>query len=197
MADPDAELMLRFQRGDVAAYEELVRRYQGRVVSLAARYLGSATDAEDLAQEVFLRVFRAKERYEPSAKWSTWVYRITVNASLNYLRGRKVRKKVQGPMPTAPDDSEADPGFQDPDAASPHEELEKQELADVLRGIIEKLPDRQRIAILLNKYQGLSYEETAKSMDLTLMAVKSLLTRARWNIKEKLAPYLAEGRKSD
>ena len=103
-ADPDAELMISFQRGDPDAFAALVRRFQGRVVSLAYRYLGSAADAEDLAQEVFLRVYRAKESYEPTARFSTWIYRITANASLNFLRGKKARRKVSGPLPAGNDD---------------------------------------------------------------------------------------------
>lgn len=190
--DADAELMLRFQRGDEEAFAALVRRFQDRIVSLAYRYLGSAADAEDLAQEVFLRVYRAKESYEPSARFSTWIYRIASNTSLNHLRGRKARRKVSGAMPST-DDGDPAAGAADPDAEAPGDRLEKDELARVLRRIVDDLPDRQRIAILLNKYEGLGYEDVAAAMDLSVMAVKSLLTRARVNIKEKLEPYLTSG----
>jgi RNA polymerase sigma-70 factor (ECF subfamily) len=189
--DADAELMLRFQSGDEEAFAALVRSFQGRVVSLAYRYLGSAADAEDLAQEVFLRVYRAKESYERSAKFSTWIYRITANASLNFIRGRKARRKVSGAMPGGSDDDAAD--FEDESARAPGEQMEKDELAQVLRRIVDDLPERQRIAIVLNKYEGLSYEDVASSMEMSVMAVKSLLTRARVNIKEKLEPYLSGG----
>ena len=188
--DADAELMLAFQRGDEDAFAALVRRFQDRIVSLAYRYLGSAADAEDLAQEVFLRVYRAKESYQRSARFSTWIYRIASNTSLNHIRGRKARRKVAGPMPSQ-DEGDADPA--DRDAPPPDERLEKDELAVVLRRIVDDLPDRQRIAILLNKYEGLGYEEVAAAMDLSVMAVKSLLTRARVNIKERLEPYLTSG----
>jgi RNA polymerase sigma-70 factor (ECF subfamily) len=190
--DADAELMLRFQRGDEEAFAALVRSFQGRVVSLAYRYLGSAADAEDLAQEVFLRVYRAKERYERSAKFSTWIYRITANASLNHIRGKKARRNVRGAMPLgAGDDDPAD--VEDEGAAAPGEQMEKDELARVLRKIVDDLPERQRMAIVLNKYEGLSYEDVAAAMEMSVMAVKSLLTRARVNIKERLEPYLTEG----
>ncbi len=188
--DADAELMVRFQRGDEAAFTALVRSYQGRIVSLAYRYLGSAADAEDLAQEVFLRVYRAKETYEPSARFSTWVYRITANASLNFLRGRKARRKVSGSMPGG-ENEDASVDFEDEGAESPGERMEKDELAVVLRRIVDDLPERQRMAIVLNKYEGLSYEDVASAMEMSVMAVKSLLTRARVNIKEKLVPYLS------
>jgi RNA polymerase sigma-70 factor, ECF subfamily len=190
--DADAELMIRFQRGEEDAFAVLVRRFQGRVVSLAYRYLGSAADAEDLAQEVFLRVHRAKETYEPSAKFSTWIYRITANASLNFLRSRKARRKVSGAMPGSGDDG-PETDFEDERAEAPDERMEKDELSRVLRRIVDDLPERQRMAIVLNKYEGQSYEDVAAAMDLSVMAVKSLLTRARVNIKEKLEPYLSGG----
>lgn len=187
--------MLAVRGGDGGAFGELVRRWQGRVVSLAYRYLGSAADAEDLAQEVFLRVHRARESYEPSARFSTWIYRITVNSSLNHLRARKARKAVSGSMPAADDSGGSadtiDPA--DPDEADPAERIEKDELARVLRAIVDALPERQRIAILLNKYEGLGYEDVAAAMELSVMAVKSLLTRARVTIREKLEPYLTTG----
>lgn len=190
--DPDADLMLRCGRGDVGAFEEIVRRYQGRVASLAYRYLGSAADAEDVAQEVFLRIYRARESYRPTARFSTWVHRITVNASLNLLRRRRVRRHVNAELP-AGGGGEGAPEPEDPAAEAPGAALEDAELADVLRRIIDDLPERQRTAILLNKYQGLSYEDTAAALELSLPAVKSLLTRARVNIKERLLPYLATG----
>lgn len=194
--DEDAALMLSFQAGDDDAFGALVRRYQGRLVSLAMRYLGSLADAEDLAQEVFLRVYRARESYQPSARFSTWVYRITVNASLNHIRGRKVRRGISAEMPSTGPDGEGRPEFADESAPSPPAELEKGELTRVVREIVEGLPDRQRIAILLNKYEGLLYEDTAAAMELSIPAVKSLLTRARVNVKERILPYL-EGHASD
>ena len=191
--DPDADLMLRYGRGDDRAFEAIVRRYQGRVASLAYRYLGSAADAEDVAQEVFLRIHRARESYEPTAKLSTWIHRITVNTSLNHLRRGRVRRHVSAEMPSRGDDDGAPSEFADPDAVRPHDVLEDAELAAMLRRIIDELPERQRTAILLNKYQGLSYEDTATALELSLPAVKSLLTRARVNIKEALLPYLTSG----
>lgn len=188
--DEDAALMLSFQAGDDAAFATLVRRYQGRLVSLAMRYLGSSADAEDLAQEVFLRVYRARESYRPSARFSTWVYRITVNASLNHIRGRRVRRGISAEMPGTGADGAGQPEFPDESAPSPPEELEKDELTAAVREIVEGLPERQRLAILLNKYEGLSYEDTAAAMELSIPAVKSLLTRARMNVKERILPYL-------
>ncbi len=191
--DPDADLMLRFRAGDEDAFAELVRRFQGRVVSLAARYVGSAADAEDVAQEVFLRIHRARSTYEPTARLTTWVHRITVNTSLNALRRRRVRRNVSAEMPGRDAGSGEPPEFADADAARPDEESLKVELAQVLRRIVDALPERQRTALLLNKYQGLSYEDTAAAMELSLPAVKSLLTRARVNVRDALLPYLESG----
>lgn len=190
--DDDAARMLAVRAGDERAFAELVRRWQGRVVSLAYRYLGSAADAEDLAQEVFLRVHRARESYEPSARFSTWIYRITVNASLNHLRARRARRPVAGELPSFEGEG-APPEPADGAEPEPSEALEKDELARVLRRIVDELPERQRIALLLNKYEGLGYEEVASAMDLTVMAVKSLLTRARVTVRQRLEPYLQEG----
>ena len=192
--DDDAELMLRVRAGDEAAFTTLVRRWQGRIVSLAYRYLGSAADAEDLSQDVFLRVHRARETYQPSARFSTWIYRITVNTSLNHLRARKARRAISGELRLHGDDDglgahePADPSEPDPAGA-----VEQDELAHVLRGIVDQLPERQRIAILLNKYEGLGYEAVAEAMELSEPAVKSLLTRARVTIRERLEPYLTHG----
>lgn len=198
MTDPDQALMTALRRGDEAAFATLVRRWQDRVVSLAARTLRSAADAEDVAQEVFLRVYRARETYEPTAAFSTWIWRITVNTSLNALRARKARRPVSGEMPSVPgaggEDDRIDPAEPaDADDPGPAALAEKDELARVLRRIVDELPERQRTAILLNKYEGLSYEDTAAAMDLSLSAAKSLLTRARVTIKERLEPYLDTG----
>ncbi len=198
MPDLDAatELMLRFQGGDEDAYAELVHGFQKRIVSLAFRYVRSTADAEDVAQEVFLRVFRAKERYEPKARFSTWIHRITVNASLNHLRARKARKGFSAEMPAGPD-GELAVQFEDAAAPEPGRRLDENEVAEVLRSIIDSLPERQKTAILLNKYQGLSYEETADAMELSVPAIKSLLTRARVNVKERLLPYWNAGSAPD
>ena len=188
----DLELMLRVQQDDREAFGELVRRYQNRIVGLAYRYLGSAADAEDVAQDVFLRVHRARESYQPTARFSTWIHRITVNASLNRIRSRKARKKIGSEMPMTAEGATAADAVP-ADELGAHERMERDELAVVLRAIVDRLPERQRTALLLNKYQDLSYEEVAASMELTVSAVKSLLTRARNNVRRELVPYLERG----
>jgi RNA polymerase sigma-70 factor, ECF subfamily len=196
--DEDADLMLSAGRGDEAAFAALVRRWQDRVVSLATRTLGSAADAEDVAQEVFLRIHRARGSYARNARFSTWIYRITVNTSLNHLRGRKARRAVWGEMRPATETGADGPRGGTPEPADegergPAASVEEDELARVIRSILDELPERQRAALLLNKYEGLGYEETAAAMDLSVPAVKSLLTRARVAVREKLEPYLTTG----
>jgi RNA polymerase sigma-70 factor (ECF subfamily) len=194
MKDADAELMLAVKEGDDKAFATLVRRYQSRVMGLAYRYIGDRGSAEDLAQEAFLRVYKARERYEPRAKFSTWLYRIVVNLCLNEIRWRKGRPAMALAVATETS-SNLNVDVTDDEEPEPIETMQDAELSEKLREIIATLPENQQIAILLNKYEGLSYQEVADSMDLSVMAVKSLLTRARVKIKEKLEPYLREERR--
>ncbi len=190
--DADAGLMMRVRRDDMDAFTELVARYQRPVTALAYRYLGNEAEAEDLAQEAFLRVFRSRARYEPRAKFSTWLYRIVVNVCLNSIRARKSR-----PLPSAGAGGNGRapvPEAADLDAPPPEAALEEREMAEYVKKAVDALPERQRLAILMNKYQDMSYQEIADSMGMSTMAVKSLLTRARVNIRNTLMPYLRDGR---
>jgi RNA polymerase sigma-70 factor (ECF subfamily) len=189
MIDKDAELMLGLRDGDEKAFATLIRRFQDRVLGLAYRYLGDRDAAEDLAQEAFLRVYKARERYEPRAKFSTWLYRIVVNLCLNELRWRRGKKALALAVSTETS-SNLNIEMADEEEPQPHQALENEELALKIQEIIAGLPENQRIAILLNKYEGLSYQEVADAMETSVMAVKSLLTRARVKIKERLLPYL-------
>jgi RNA polymerase sigma-70 factor, ECF subfamily len=192
--DGDAGLMLRVGRDDMEAFAELVGRHQRQVTALAYRYLGNAAEAEDLAQEAFLRVFRFRARYEPRAKFSTWLHRIVVNVCLNTIRARKSRPLA--PRGGGLDGDAAVPERADHDAPHPGARLEQQEMAEHVKRAVDSLPESQRLAILMNKYQDMSYQEIGDAMGLTTMAVKSLLTRARVNIRNKLTPYLRDGRGS-
>jgi RNA polymerase sigma-70 factor (ECF subfamily) len=192
--DVDVGLMLRVRRDDMEAFAELVGRYQRPVTALAYRYLGDEAEAEDLAQEAFLRVYRSRGRYEPRAKFSTWLYRIVVNVCLNAIRARKSR-----PMAAAGGIQDGNgrggvPEVVDAEAPKPEAGILQEELAIRVKAAVDALPENQRLAILMNKYQNLSYQEVAEAMGLTIMAVKSLLTRARVNVRNKLTPYLRDGR---
>ena len=190
--DPDVRLMLRVRDDDPAAFEELMQRYQNRLVSLMSHLVGRRDMAEDLAQEVFLRVYRARKRYIPGSKFSTWLYTIANNIALNALRGLARRRevnlaaKLSGENPVNPIEATAMAAS----GSMPTRQLDKAELRDVVRLAIATLNERQRMAVLLNKFEHLSYEEIAEVMQLSPSAVKSLLSRARSNLKEVLDPYI-------
>jgi len=191
----DVELMLAFRAGDDAAFSVLVERHQDSVMSLAYRLLGNRPDAEDLAQEVFLRVYRARRRWRPEAKFTTWLYRVAVNACLNEVRGRKTRAlHGAAPLREAGWEDGAAPAAGGGSGDGPADRLAREELHGRVRAAVDALPERQRLALLLNKFHGLGYEELAGSLELSVPAVKSLLTRARENVRAALEPYLAAAR---
>jgi len=170
-------------------------RYQGRVVMVLEHLIGSRDQAEDLTQEVFLRVYRARKRYLPGAKFSTWLFAIANNAASNALRSRSRRREVvleareSGPMGAHP----LERMVKASSGQMPARQLDKAEIRDVVRMAMETLNDRQRMAVLLNKFEGMSYADVAETMALTPQAVKSLLSRARGNLREVLEPYLRAG----
>lgn len=187
--------MLAVRDGNAGAFDELMLRYQNRVITVLAHLTGRRDLAEDLAQEVFLRVYRSRKRYAAGAKFSTWLFTIANNVAANALRSQARRPEVNldarasGPMGANPLDQMAL-------AASglmPTRSLDKAELYDVVRGALENLNERQRMAVLLNKFEDMSYADIAASMDLSPEAVKSLLTRARVKLREVLEPYLEDG----
>jgi RNA polymerase sigma-70 factor (ECF subfamily) len=192
LRDPDIRLMLRVRADDQAAFAELVGRYQHRLVAVMHHLVGNADEAEDLAQEVFLRVYRTRHRYTPRAKFSTWLYTIANNLALNSLRDRKRKPSV--PLDAhAPANSSGNWSTDSLVAARdapPTHNLQQRELADVIRAALDELNDRQRVAVVLNKFEDMGYAEIADVMGLTPKAVKSLLSRARGKLRERLQPYI-------
>ncbi|MEZ6186413.1 MAG: RNA polymerase sigma factor [Planctomycetota bacterium] len=176
--DEDTELMLRFQAGDEAAFSQLLRRNHTRVLSLAFRYLNDRAAAEDVAQEAFLKVYTTKERYEPRAPFGAYLLRIASNLCLSKLRRRKVRAVVGEPEDGAPEPVDPTPVAV--------ERLESNELYARVRAAVDELPERQRLAILLNKFEGMDYQGVADQLGLSVAATKSLLHRARMALKERL-----------
>lgn len=195
LADPDVRLMLQVREGNAGAFEMLVEKHQTRLVSLLKQMVGNRSQAEDLAQEVFLRVYRARERYVPAAKFTTWLYTITQNVASNSLRKSSRRKEVNltsspsGAVPTRPLDSLA----KDRSSLMPTRLAAQKEMGQIIEDAIQALGERQRMAMLLSKYEGMSYQEIATTMELTTQAVKSLLSRARANLRELLEPYYQSG----
>ena len=153
------------------------------------RYTGNRNEVEDLAQEIFFKVYRAAKSYTPQAKFSTWLYRVAVNHCLNYRRSQKrsvLTTSLDHSMP-----GEGKPPLQvaQPQDQQPERLLEQQEIHAALKRVISELPDRQRIALILYRFEGLSYKEIAKVLGCSLSAVESLLFRAMTMLKEKLKPY--------
>lgn len=190
--DPDIRLMLRVRdRDDQAAFGDLVERYQHRLVGIMHHIVGTKEEAEDLAQEVFLRVFRTRKKYTPKAKFSTWLFTIANNLALNALRDRGRRKQL--PLELRDSGSlAARPGvaLASHRDAPPQHGVQQEELADVVRRALDDLNERQRVAVVLNKFEDMGYAEIADVMGLTSKAVKSLLCRARERLREALQPYI-------
>lgn len=195
LQDPDVRLMLRVREDDAQAFEELVSRYQTRLLHVMEHLVGNRETAEDLAQDVFLRVFRSRKRYEAGAKFSTWLFTIANNVASNALRSRSRRKEVNV-APNPQQEGSGSPLEQMAAEASglmPARLLDKTEREGVVRKAIESLNERQRMALLLSKFEGMSYAEIADTMGLTTKAIKSLLSRARGNLRALLEPYIQEG----
>ena len=191
--DPDAALMLRVQRGDAAAFAELVEKYKQPVMNLAYRTVQDLTEAEDLAQQVFVQVFKAADRYRVAAKFSTWLFTIARNLCLNEIR-RRSRHPAES-LDATRNDNEDEPlrQYEDTKSASPPDELLQRELLDKIQEVLAGLPENQRTAMLLYQEKEMSYDEIAEVLDCSLSATKSLIHRARETLKLKLKPYLHSG----
>jgi RNA polymerase sigma-70 factor (ECF subfamily) len=191
LRDPDIRLMLRVRADEPGAFEELVENYQHRLVAVMHHLIGSNEEAEDLAQEVFLRVYRARKKYRPRSKFSTWLFTIANNLALNALRSRQRKPVVplnlrdSGPLGIRP----AEQLVRDKGGA-PSQHVQQQELVAVIQQALGRLNERQRMAVVLNKFEDMGYIEIAEVMGLTTQAVKSLLSRARVNLRAELQNYI-------
>ena len=192
LRDPDVQLMLRVKEGDEAAFTELVASYQDRLVAIFCHLVHDQSAAEDLAQEVFLRVYRARHGYQANAKFSTWLFRIANNLASNSRRNRGRRKEVpltindSGPLGPRPGEKI----LAEKSGLMPTRQFAKTELRTAVRTALETLGERQKMAVLLHRFEGMSYADIGDTMDLTTAAVKSLLSRARENLRTQLEPYV-------
>lgn len=180
-SERDIELMLLVQGDDDRAFEELIERHQKKVLNLAYKYVGNLEEAEDVAQEVFLRIYKMRKTYKPTAKFATWLYKITVNICLNEIRDRSYA--VSLPLPENDLLTKSNQVY-------PDEEAKKTELQTIVKSAIDALPKNQKMVVILTKYENMSYDKVAEAMDLSVEAVKSLLFRAKDNLKRMLSKYV-------
>ncbi len=192
MQNEDTTLMLRTKAGDQAAFKELVEKHKLSLLNLCLRFTGNKPDAEDLSQDVFIRIFQAASRYEAKAAFTTWMYRIAVNVCLNYQRKKKLLTFFSI---DSNNDSEENHQKKIPDIISserPDTEFEKMERAQFIQEAIQSLPENQRTVVILYRYQNLSYQEIADALETSISAVESRLFRAKINLKKKLSPLQKE-----
>jgi RNA polymerase sigma-70 factor, ECF subfamily len=193
--DPGTALILRFQKGDEQAFQELVERFKVPVFNFVWHQIGDPSEAEDIAQNVFVQVYKSAARYEPRAKFTTWLFTIARNLCLNEFR-RRHRHPVDSihALQKHSDDPHSEEPFQHPDPTSraPYAEVMERELQEQIFEAIQQLPENQRSAVILCRYEGLSYEEIAEVLKLSESAIKSLMHRARETLKEKLHHLIRE-----
>jgi RNA polymerase sigma-70 factor, ECF subfamily len=189
-SESDADIMLRVKAGDQSAFEYLVQKYRRPMLSFMYRMARNAAVAEDLAQEVFLRVYRSRETYEPSAKFSTWLYRIATNLAVNHARDtRHERPEVQVSLDEP--DEESGATLELPDAAlNAEQQIMRRERLLAIRKKIEALPEQQRLAVIMHKYQQMDYKQIADVLKKSESATKSLLFRAYETLREQLKEFI-------
>jgi RNA polymerase sigma-70 factor (ECF subfamily) len=191
--DPDAALMLRVKQGDTDAFEQLVDKYKQPVLNVVYRMLHDATEAEDVAQTVFVQVYKSAARYQVASKFSTWLFTIARNLCLNEIR-RRSRHPTDSMDATHPDNEEQPwQQFEDKKTAGPTDTLLEAELQEKIDAALDELPENQRTAIILCRQDELSYEDIAKVLKCSVSATKSLIHRGRETLKLKLKPYLKTG----
>jgi RNA polymerase sigma-70 factor (ECF subfamily) len=186
MKEPEAKIMSDIAQGDLSAFREIVERYQKPLLNYIYRYIGDRAAAEDIAQEVFLRVFKSAKEYQPLSSFKTWLFKIATNLCLNELRDNRIFRNSIDIFELNHSGFVALPLV----CSSPEKETEARELSAVLMKAIRNLPEKQRLALLLHKYEGFSYLEISRMMDYSVPSVESLIHRARQGLKKQLTPYL-------
>jgi RNA polymerase sigma-70 factor, ECF subfamily len=186
----DADIMLRVKAGDDSAFDYLVQKYRRQIINFMYRMAHNSAAAEDLAQEVFLRVYRSRANYEPTAKFTTWLYRIATNLGVNYARDTR-HERPENVMNLDEPDSETG---QAPDladkTANVEEEILRRERLAAIKAKVEALPERQKMAVLMHKYQQMDYRQIAEVLKLSESATKSLLFRAYETLRTELKEFV-------
>lgn len=190
--DPDVRLMLAAQAGDTEAFQQLYAKYSRQIVRFALQFCGSQARAEELAQDVFLQVYRARASYEARARFSTWLFRIATNACLSEMRRPEHRSpaaSIDAPDPGGEDEGTRD--LPDPEAAEGESSSLASEKRALVRRLLADLPPQQHAALLLARAEGFSYDEVAASLGVSVPAVKSLIHRATVSLRQGMQRYQA------
>jgi len=182
----ETEIIKSLQEGSETAFKQLVEQYQQRVVNTCYGFVHNTEDAEDIAQDVFIEVFRSVHKFRADSKISTWLYRIAVNRSLNFIRDNRKRKWFQSFEDTVKAQNSGIQKLEGSESENPGLELENRQRANMLHEAINSLPENQKTAFSLNKYEDLSYQEIAEVMEMSLSSVESLIHRAKKNLQKKL-----------
>jgi len=182
---PSEDLMLKIAGGDESAFQILVERHQASLLNMIYRFIGDRTKSQDLAQEVFLRVWQAAGRYEPNAKFTTWLYRIAANLCLNELKASRRKRWLRFFHADTEEQTVGEENFSN-GSPSPEDLLLARERSRQITSALQSLPENQRLALILKRYDDLSYEEIARILNCSVSAVESLLVRAKRNLQEKL-----------
>jgi RNA polymerase sigma-70 factor, ECF subfamily len=187
----DEDLVLRVQQGDKSAFDFLVIKYQHKIIQLVNRYVKDPSEAQDVAQEAFIKAYRALGNFRGDSAFYTWLYRIAINTAKNYLVSRSRRSSDYQVDIQDAEALENAPQLQGME--TPERLLLNQEIVDTIKTAIDKLPEEMRVAIMLREFEGMSYEEIAEAMDCPVGTVRSRIFRAREAIDNKLNPLLEHG----
>lgn len=182
MSESEKSLLERAKAGEITAFEQLIESYQRKIFNIALRMLGNHDDANDLAQEVLIRIYKSIKSFKEQSSFSTWIYRITTNVCLDEIRKRKNKKTISLDEEIKLDDGDIKRQIES-DEPSPEDMAEKHELKRIVNDAIAMLSDEHRVAIILRDMQGLSYEEIAEALKLPEGTVKSRINRARQSLK--------------
>ena len=186
----DAAIMLRVAEGDEASFTYLAEKYHRPIIHFLFRMVGNQAVAEELAQEVFLRVYRARESYRAEARFTTWLYRIATNLAVNYARDTRHERSAQTVyLDQADEESGTTPDLADDEPSAEERLLREERMAAIRRHVME-LPERQRMAVAMHKYQGMDYRQIGEVLKLSESATKSLLFRAYQTLREELKDFV-------
>jgi RNA polymerase sigma-70 factor (ECF subfamily) len=186
----DADVMLRVKTGDEPAFEYLVQKYRRAMVSFMYRMTHNSAAAEDLAQEVFLRVYRSRTGYEASAKFTTWLYRIATNLAVNHARDTRHERPENQVSLDEPDEETGTTMDVADNSLTVEQAILRRERMEAIRAKVQNLPERQRMAVIMHKYQQMDYKQIAEVLELSESATKSLLFRAYETLREQLKEFL-------